>query len=119
MKDKESEEEWRMNYWNRFDSSFLNKLKDWEFEKEQRLILASTLDSYIEPVNRKLKYKFEDLEAIIFGARTSIEDKIKIIKIIESKCKVNNRNDFIFYQANYSNLSGSMEITKMNFIKFE
>lgn len=117
MKDSKSEEEWRNNYWNVFENSLFTKLIDWEYEQEQRLILHSSLDSFTKSENRKLKYKFEDLEAIIFGARTATEDKIKIIKIIESKCKENNRKDFDFYQADYSQLSGSMKISKLNFIK--
>jgi hypothetical protein len=70
---------------------FFIKLKDWEYEQEHRLLLSSGLDTYKEPETRKLTYKFEDLEAIIFGMRTRIEDKIKIKKIIDSKCKEYNR----------------------------
>jgi len=50
--------------------------------------------------------------------KTSTEDKVKIIKIIEEKCKENNRKEFDFYQANYSQSIGKMEIKKLNFIKF-
>lgn len=118
MKDKNTEEEWRKQYWNNYDSCFFIKLKDWEYEKEQRLLLSSVLDSFKDTQDRKLKYKFEDLEAIIFGMKTSTEDKIKIIKIIEEKCKENNRKEFDFYQANYFQSTGKMEIKKLNFIKF-
>jgi len=38
---------------------------------------------------------------MISGLKTSVEDKAKIIRIIEVKYKANNRNDFEFYQANY------------------
>lgn len=119
MKDKNAQEDWRRQYWNNYDSCFFIKLKDWEYEKEQRLLLSSVLDSFKDIQDRKLKYKFEDLEAIIFGMKTSIEDKIKIIKIIGEKCKENNRKEFDFYQANYSQYAGKMEIKKLNFIKFD
>lgn len=98
---------------------FFMKLKEWEYEKEQRLFLSSSLEMYNTQESRKLKYKFEDLEAIIFGMRTSVEDKAKIIKIIKAKCKENNRKDFDFYQAFYSSFSGKMEIKKLCFIKQE
>ncbi len=119
MIDKKREEIWRDQYWNSYNSGFLIKLKDWEYEKEHRLLLSSVLDSFEEVEDRKLKYKFDDLEAIIFGTRTSIEDKIKIIKIIESKCKVNHRKNFDFYQAEYSQTTGRMGIRKLDFIKLD
>ncbi len=114
MKDKDSEDAWRRDYWVNFDSSFFVKLKDWEYEREQRLLLSSGLESFSEPESRKLKYRFEDLEAIIFGMKTSIQDKVKIMKIIDSKCQVNNRQDFDFYQAQYSPSLGKMEIRKLD-----
>lgn len=117
MVNKDTVEDWRKNYWNNYDSSFFIKLKEWEYEKEQRLFLSSSLEMYDTQESRKLKYKFEDLEAIIFGIRTPVRDKVKIIKIIETKCKENNRNDFDFYQADYSSTSGKMEIKKLDFIK--
>ena len=42
--------------------------------------------------------------------RTSVEDNVKIIKLIEKKCKENNRENFDFYQAYYSKQKGRMVI---------
>jgi len=95
-------EDWRKEHWDNYDRGFFIKLKDWEHEREQRLLLSSALDTYKEPETRKLTYKFEDLEAIKFGMRTRVEDKVKIKEIIDSKCKENDRNNFGFYQADYS-----------------
>ena len=66
---------------------------------------------------RKLKYRFSDLEAIIFGLKTPLEAKLEIIKIIEAKCQENNRRDFEFYQAVYASHSGKMELQKLDFKK--
>ena len=38
---------------------------------------------------------------IVFGVRTPIEDKRKIIDILNRKCKENNRKNFPVYQAQY------------------
>lgn len=114
LENKNNKQEWREQYWANYKKSIFMKLKDWEYEKEYRLSLSSSLNLYNEKKARKLKYKFEDLEAIIFGLKTSMENKIKIIKIIESKCKANNRDDFDFYQANYSSSKGSMKISKIH-----
>jgi len=106
-------EDWRKEYWGNYDRGFFIKLKDWEYEREQRLLLSSALDTYKKPETRKLTYKFEDLEAIIFGMRTRVEDKVKVREIIDSKCKENNRNNFEFYQADYSPPLGKMLIYKI------
>ncbi|WP_329767505.1 hypothetical protein [Bacillus nitratireducens] len=99
--------DWQKEYWHNYQAPFLNKSIDWQYEKEYRLLLFSALDIYTEVHDRKLKYKFEDLEAIIFGMKTSREDRIKIIKIIKEKCKQENRNNFDFYEA----ISSKGEIT--------
>lgn len=72
--------------------------------------MSSGLDFCKEPETRKFTYKFEDLEAIIFGMRTRIEDKIRIKRIIDAKCKEHNRDNFDFYQASYSPSLGRMVI---------
>ncbi len=113
MEDKDSIEDWRKEYWENYDSSFFIKLNDWKDEQEQRLLLSSGIDTYNDRETRKLNYNFEDLEAIIFGMKTRVEDKMKIKKIIESKCKANNRKDFDFYQADYSPALGRMGVNKI------
>jgi len=113
LEGKDNIEVWRKEHWNNHCKSYFAKLKDWEYEKEHRLLLSSGLDLYNTKEKRKLKYKFDDLEAIIFGMQTSVEDKVKIIKIIESKCKAYNRKDFDFYQADYSSSLGKMRVKKL------
>ncbi|WP_024955690.1 hypothetical protein [Sulfurospirillum arcachonense] len=56
---------------------------------------------------------------MIFGIKTSIEEKIKVIEIIEKKCKIENRNDFEFYQAYYCHRNKNIQHRKMSFIKFD
>ena len=92
----------RLNqYWNNVYKEILIKTKDWDYEKEYRIVMDSFLDDEIDKENRKFKYHFKDLCGIIFGMRTSMKDKIKIKKIIDEKCKIENREDFEFYQAYY------------------
>ena len=67
---------------------------------------------------RKLKYNFADLEGVIFGINTSLKHKIKIIKIIEEKCKKENRSNFKFFQAYYSKQTGEIEVKELGILKF-
>ena len=96
------EEAWREEYWSIYPKVYLRKLPDWKHEREYRLVLLSSLGFYDETKDRLLEYKFEDLEEIIFGMKTSREARIKIIEIIENKCKENKREKFDFYEMTYS-----------------
>ena len=55
-----------------------------------------------------LTYNFSSLKGIIFGIKTSKEDKREIIEIIEKKCDKYNRTDFKFFQAYYSPEDGEI-----------
>ena len=114
----ESEEEWRVRYWANFYPGITRKLRDWEYEEEYRLILTSSLVDLNDPARRMLNYEFNDLESITFGIKTSTEDKLKIVKIIESKCRKENRKEFEFYQAHYHWPSGTIERSKMDLLRF-
>lgn len=114
-----NEDEWRNNYWHNFRVSTSVKLSEWSYEKEYRLILHGDFINYHERPSRKIKYDFNDLDGIIFGMKTEIEDKIKIMKIIESKCKENNRQSFDFFQAYYSKDTGKIEHYKLDLVKFQ
>ncbi len=114
----DSGDQWREKYWANFYKGITIKLKDWDYEKEYRLIFNSFLLDLSNPASRKLKYDFNDLEAITFGIKTSVEDKLKIMKIIESKCRSEDRKDFKFYQAQYSKGKGLIDRAEMGLIKF-
>ena len=101
ISDKE-EEYWRGKHWNDFQRDISIKSKDWEYEQECRLILHGLLDSSLDNRRRSLTYKFDSLKGIIFGIRTSDQDKLNIIDIIQRKCQVDERSDFQFFQAYFS-----------------
>ena len=77
----------------------LNKSRHWSYEKEYRLILNNK--SILEKEDRKYRYDFKYLNGIIFGIKTPLSKKLKIIEIIKELCKKHNRNidTFNFYQA--------------------
>lgn len=116
---KEDQDKWRKNYWDTFYKNILTKTKDWEYEKEYRLILSALLDDEIKKENRILQYDFKQLKGLIFGIKTPLEDKLKIIDIIANKCKINNRSNFEFYQAYYCHKNKNIQHKKLSLIKFK
>ena len=101
-------ESWREDYWKSFHPSINKKTKDWKFEQESRLVLFSMLSDLSEKSQRKLKYRFESLEGIIFGIRTSDKHKLRILEVLRKKCKENNRTYFQVFQAYYDHKEGNI-----------
>lgn len=114
-----SEEKWRDKYWKNFYRDIVVKSRDWKYENEYRLILASSLDSFSKEKSRVLKYNFESLKGLIFGINTKKEDKIKVMNVIEKKCKETGRKDFKFYQAYYSSEKKCINYSEMSLLKFK
>lgn len=112
-----NEEQWREKYWKDFYQVITTKLEDWSKEKEYRLILSSSLSDFSTPEDRKLKYDFADLKGIVFGIKTPLEDKLKVMRVIDAKCQESGRKDFKFYQADYSPLNGCIEHNEMSLLK--
>ena len=111
-------EDWRKQYWKTFHAGVTNKLTDWQHEQEYRITLQSSLVDTSNPVERTLKYRFEDLQGIIFGMNMSAEDRAAIVRIIGAKCAESGRTDFEFYQAYYSRLTGKVEAALWDLVKF-
>ena len=99
---------WRKNYWDSFYRDITAKTKDWKYEQECRLILEDGLRQFDKKKSRKLTYDFNSLIGIIFGIKTSEENRLRIVKIIQEKCKKHKRTDFKFYQAEYSPETGDI-----------
>ena len=99
---------WRDDYWESFYRNVTTKTKDWEYEQEYRLILDDRSEELDEEKDRTLAYDFNSLKGIIFGIKTTDEDKLKIIEILQRKCRENNRTDFKFFQAYYSPENGNI-----------
>ena len=106
--DGDKKDAWRKSYWRNFYRDITIKTKDWEYEQEYRLILRSRWNKLDEKKNRTRTYNFNSLKGIIFGIKTSDDDRLRIIEIIEGKCKQNNRTDFKFFQAYYSPEDGDI-----------
>lgn len=111
---------WRKQYWDNYTKIISTKLDDWKHENEHRLIFSGSL---VDPANSKseraLKYNFEDLAGIVFGIKTSEENKMAIMKVIEAKCRAENKFDFLFYQSYFSPATGAISHSPLSFLKFK
>lgn len=90
LKNKEASYQEFCDIW---ENLYYKKLKDWEFEREWRLVLPDTGAEHC-----KIRYHLDSLKHIIFGQNVSIENLYHVIEIIRRKCKKYNRGTFEFYQ---------------------
>ena len=109
--------EWRDNYWSQFYRDITIKNEDWAYENEYRAVLSSVFFDYSQVESRCVKYDFKQLKGLIFGVRTPILDKVKIIKKIKMLCEKYEREDFKFYQAYYSSKTNKIIHLEINVFK--
>lgn len=110
------QQQWRDQLWDLFSNGTTRKLKDWEFEREYRIVDSDLIGARTQ--HRHVRYPFEALAGIVFGLRTKTEDKVRIAEIVERKCRESGRKDFEFAQAYYSRTKQQIEIVPMNLLRF-
>lgn len=93
--------QWRENYWRECNDRYLHKMSEWSYEKEYRLLLTDFLHDFSEPDSRTLEFDFKQLKGIIFGIKTPQKERWEMIELIKNECKKVNREEFLFYQAEY------------------
>jgi Protein of unknown function (DUF2971) len=110
------QDDWRERYWKTFANSTLCKTREWAHEEEHRIVVHSMFDMSA-PEKRKLKYRFSDLAGIVFGARTDVEDKLKIMRIVDAKCAKDKRSDFKFYEIRYLHMESRFKLSELGLLK--
>ena len=82
-----------------YREKFYRKTADWFHEREYRIFLPDKFYRYDDKSYRKLKYDLNALKGIIFGIRTTLDDKLELIqKLVRLRKSV---RDFEFYQAEF------------------
>lgn len=103
-----NQDDWREHHWETLISEVSFKTRDWAYEQESRLVLCHAFSDSLDEDARTLTYDFKSLSGVIFGIRTSDDDKRRIIEIIGRKCAESGRTDFQFFQAYYSPAHGDI-----------
>jgi hypothetical protein len=58
--------------------------------------------------HRKLRYDVSSLAGLVFGMRTATADKLRIMRLLEQKCRAADHKDFAFYQMAYFGKEGRL-----------
>ena len=112
------EDGWRARYWNNLELISSTKFDDWKEENEYRLVVTGLVNA-LPLSHRVYTYRFSDLEGVIFGINTPLDDKLKIMKIIERKCIASRRTEFKFLQASYSSGTKRIDVHHLRLLNFK
>lgn len=82
-----------------YQEKFYRKMPDWNYEREYRIFLADKFYRYADKSARNLRYNSDTLTGIIFGIRTSLDDKLNLLQKLSRLGK--SVRDFEFFQAEY------------------
>ena len=86
-------------YVDDYQENFYRKMTDWQHEREYRIFLADRFYRYADKFTRNLKYDLKTLTGIVFGIRTTFDDKLEILQKLKRLGK--SVRDFEFFQAEY------------------
>ena len=87
------------DYDDDYREKFYRKLPAWRHEQEYRIFLPDKFYRYKKILTRRLKYDPHALKGIVFGLRTSLDDKIELIQRLVRLRK--SMRNFEFFQAEF------------------
>ena len=96
----------------------LSKTPEWKHEEEYRTLYRPGW-SLNEPTQRLLKYTFENLSGIVFGARTNLKDKLRILRIIDKKCAEHKRSDLEFFEILFMPATSAFVERRLDLVKIK
>ena len=88
-----------IGYDDDYREKFYRKSDDWHHEHEYRIFLSDKFNHYGNRFLRQLQYDAKTLKGMIFGIRTTLDDKLELIqKLVRLRKSL---GDFEFFQAEY------------------
>ena len=87
------------DYRDDYQEKFFRKMTDWNHEREYRILLTDSFHRYADKFSRHLRYDLNSLTGIIFGLRTTLDDKLRLLQKISRLGK--SLRDFEIFQAEY------------------
>ncbi|QTD35648.1 DUF2971 domain-containing protein [Pseudomonas fluorescens] len=102
-------------YNSAFNVSVTEKLNAWKHENEHRAVLTP-FANISDPKHRVFHYSFDALDGIIFGIKTSEEDKKSLIQKFSPHIARSQRTDFNFYQAYFDRETKTIRHKRMELL---
>lgn len=97
-----------------YQEKFYRKITDWHYEREYRIFLPDRFHRYADKFTRNLKYDLRTLTGIVFGIRTTLDDKLEILQKLSRLGK--SIRDFEFFQAEYDDETQIISIREKNLL---
>ncbi len=97
-----------------YREKFYRKTLDWQHEREYRIFLPDKFHRYNNRFVRTLHYDANTLTGIIFGIRTTLDDKLELIQKLAHRR--NSLHDFEFWQAEYDDETQIISVREKNLL---
>ncbi|WP_195758788.1 DUF2971 domain-containing protein [Pseudomonas syringae] len=95
-----------------FTHSFTCKLKAWKKEQEYRLVLDDFAYDIANKSSRTVTYSLDNLDGVIFGIRTPLEQKLRTLDIVKELC-IGNNIEINVYQAYFDRTDNTIRYYKI------
>ena len=102
------------NYRDDYREKFFRKMTDWNHEREYRIFLPDEFHRYADKFSRHLRYDLSLLKGIIFGLRTTLDDKLNLLQKLSRLGK--SIRDFEFFQAEYDDETQLISVREKNLL---
>jgi len=89
-------------------------MTDWNHEREYRIFLPDEFHRYADKFSRHLRYDLSLLKGIIFGLRTTLDDKLNLLQKLSRLGK--SIRDFEFFQAEYDDETQLISVREKNLL---
>lgn len=99
----EDEDSWREDLWNHFSSMSTTKLGQWKHEEEIRMVLPDLLG--LNDSLRPVTYDLSQLAGIVFGLRTSLENRFEVMRTLTEKSQDGDSPPIEFYEMVFDGTS--------------
>lgn len=106
---------WRNKYWNDLNKICCTKMPSWSYEKEYRIMV----NDFMYEVDGDIcycGYEKSQLDGVIFGLKTSLDDKIRLMEAVKNT--FGNINDINWYQIEYDDRKRELRKHKYNPMRF-
>lgn len=98
---------WRAQYWEDQLKKYHSKMGIWEYEHEYRFFMDEGFHQFAND-ERNISYDRKHLKGVVFGIKTSIQDKARILNAFKGA----GMKDYEIYQAEYDNEKQKIRIRK-------
>ncbi|MFL9885010.1 DUF2971 domain-containing protein [Paraburkholderia agricolaris] len=113
-----SSPDYHSTYWQAFAQTVSHKFPEWEREREYRVVKSAWFSGRKPASERLMHYREKHLKGVIFGMRTPVDQQLEIMAALDATLSDSQKKGFEFHSARYCSARKTLEVTRLDLIKF-